>query len=255
MLRTKPTKNLTGITIQGDYNDFKDLVDSIYGIVGLDEEPKDFYYGVKTRLLGICYDIRHAFMGDRDIVLEDNGMYKENMKAHGIITPTQNVYYSVDILFPEAIFVAISVPYMYCFSRHYYGTRALKSKIEMVSGSFAKFVRDKANLDVLFAGIWEALGEVIGNDELEKISKLLENSSEEYDDYVVHYIDKCNVEYLKTAVEKRKDKIKHITKRIIKKPDSYYSMESDLKHWSKVYKTSIYDLTVPEIVYPEEIEW
>ena len=77
----------------------------------------------------------------------------------------------------------------------------------MPSGSFAKFVRDKANLDVLFAGIWEALGEVIGNDELEKISKLLENSPEEYDDYVVHYIDKCNVEYLKTAVEKRKDKI------------------------------------------------
>lgn len=74
MLQTKPTEHLAGITIQGDYKDFYELVESIYRITGLDDDQTEIYYGVKNRLLGICYDIRHAIMGDRDIVLEDNGM-------------------------------------------------------------------------------------------------------------------------------------------------------------------------------------
>lgn len=69
ILQTKPTEHHMGITIQGDYNDFSELVDSIYSIIGLGEESDDMYYGVKNRLLGICYDIRHAYQGDRNVVL------------------------------------------------------------------------------------------------------------------------------------------------------------------------------------------
>lgn len=116
ILQTKPTEHLMGITIQGDYNDFSELVDSIYSIIGLGEESDDMYYGVKNRLLGICYDIRHAYQGDRNVVLVDNNMDKDKMKWHEQITPEQNVYYSVEVLLPKAIFVAAVVPNMYSFS-------------------------------------------------------------------------------------------------------------------------------------------
>lgn len=116
ILQTKPTEHLMGITIQGDYNDFSELVDSIYSIIGLGEESDDMYYGVKNRLLGICHDIRHAYQGDRNVVLVDNNMDKDKMKWHEQITPEQNVYYSVEVLLPKAIFVAAVVPNMYSFS-------------------------------------------------------------------------------------------------------------------------------------------
>ena len=61
MLRIKPTKHLTGITIQGDYNDFYELVHSIYRITGHDEDKNDMYYGVSNSLLGLCYEIRQVY--------------------------------------------------------------------------------------------------------------------------------------------------------------------------------------------------
>ena len=38
VLQTKPTEHLAGITIQGDYKDFYELVESIYRITGLDDD-------------------------------------------------------------------------------------------------------------------------------------------------------------------------------------------------------------------------
>ena len=257
MLHTKPTEHLTGITIQGDYNDFFELVESIYRITGLDDNRTSFYYGVKNRLLGICYDIRHAFMGDRDIVLEDNGMREDIMKWHKQITPTQNVYYSVEVLFPEAIFVAASVPKMYVFSSAYYGTKGKRTdmNVQLPQIPYSDYIRDKANLDVLCAGIWQALGEVIGNEELEKIIHLMQSTDESFIYYATHYIDKCNIELLKTDVEKRKDKLRNIAKRIVKKTQAYINMEADLRYWAKEYKTTIYELHDPKVEYPEDFEW
>ncbi len=256
MLQTKPTEHLTGITIQGDYNDFYDLVESIYSMVGSEQIQGDetLYYGVKNRLLGVCYDIRHAFMGDRDLVLEDNGMNQEIMKWHAQITPTQNVYYSVNILFPEAIFVAASVPQIYPFSSLYYGVRGKRAEMG-IAMPYADYVRDKANLDVLCAGIWQALGTVVGDEELEKIIRLQQRIDDDYMHYATQYIDKCNVELLKTQVSKRKDKLRNIAKRIVKKTQAYYNLKDDLEYWAQEYGTSIYDLEDPRIQYPQDIEW
>lgn len=178
-------------------------------MTGLGDDQTEIYYGVKNRLLGICYDIRHAFMGDRDIVLEDNGMREDIMKWHEQITPTQNVYYSVEVLFPEAIFVAASVPKMYIFSSVYYGAKGKRTDMD---------------------------------DQLPPIP---------YSDY----IDKCNIELLKTDVEKRKDKLRNIAKRIVKKPQAYMNMEADLRYWAKEYKTTIYELHDPKVEYPDDFEW
>lgn len=255
MLQTKPTEHLMGITIQGDYNDFSELVDSIYSITRLEEDSKDMYYGVKNRLLGICYDIRHAYQGDRHVVLVDNNMDKDKMMWHEMITPEQNVYYSVEVLFPEAIFVAAAVPNMYIFSDKYYGSHANKSEMNIPPVPFSNLMRDKANLDVLCSGIWQALGRVIGDEELEKIIHSYHLARESYMDYATHYIDKCNIELYKTAVDKRKDKLRNIAKRIVKKPQAYFSMEQNLKYWAKEYKTTIYALEDSKLEYPEEIDW
>jgi hypothetical protein len=255
MLQSKPTEHLMGITILGDYNDFSELVDSIYRITGPEEGSADGYYGVQNRLLGLCYDIRHAYQGDRDVVLVDNNMDKNKMKWHEMITPEQNVYYSVEVMFPEAIFIAASVPEMYLCADRYYGSRADKLGTHIPPTLFSNLMRDKANLDVLCSVIWQALGKVIGDDELEKVIHSYHLSRDSYIGYATQYIDKCNIELYKTPVDKRKDKLRNIAKRIVKKPQAYFSMEQNLKYWAKEYKTSIYELKDPRLEYPEEMEW
>lgn len=258
MISAMPTKNLTGITIQGDHDDFYELMESMHRLYGADDfQETDLFFGVKNRLLGICYEIRHASMGNRDVFLQENGMSKELMKWHNIKTPTQNVYFSVNLLFPEAIFMAVSAPKVYFFSASSYGENGkfLAKNQYFASFPYSDYLRDKANIDIFCAAVWQALGSVIGDEELEKIINLAQRTKENYVNYATHYIDKCNIELIKADPEKRKSKLKNIAKRIIKKPTGYNNLEEDLKYWAKEYNTSIYELELPDIEYPDDIEW
>ena len=68
-------------------------------------------------------------MGTREVALEDNGMDAEKMKWQQLITPEKNVYYSVNVLFPEAIFIAVAVPHIYSLSSVYYGSRGRRAPL------------------------------------------------------------------------------------------------------------------------------
>ena len=258
MISAKATENLAGITLEGDYDDLHEIVKSIYRMTGLEEDYEDDYWSVKNRLLGVCYDIRHAFMGDREVKLVDNGVHEEIMKWHSMILPRQEVHFSVNILFPEAVFVALSVSEIYAQSRQYYGKRSKKQQEneEFPSEKYSYYVRDKAVLDTLSAVILGALAEVIGDDELEKLFKLRGHQyGDIFFDYATQYVDKCNIEYLKTAPEKRKDKLRNIAKRFVQQPDAYKNMKRDLEYSAKQYGCSFHELHDSKMEYPEEIEW
>lgn len=108
MISIKNTPNLAGVVISGDFDDFYSLVDAFYEIT-IDEysEKHQQFIGVSTRVLGLCYDIRHAYQGDREIELVDNNMTDGKMKWHSIITPKNNVYYQCNYLYPEMFFVML----------------------------------------------------------------------------------------------------------------------------------------------------
>lgn len=254
MLQMKPTEHLLGIIVQGDYNDFSELVESIYRITGLEESYNDSFFGVKNRLLGLCYDIRHAYQGDRNVVLVDNNMNRDKMSWHKIKTSEKNVYYSVEIFFPEAIFIAASVPFMYLVSKKYYGSHAKKNEFNIPPLPFSDYMRDKAVLDVLCSGFWQALGQVIDENELEKIIRLYNKSSECYTNYVTPFIDQCNIELLRTNTEKRRAKLRSIAKKIITKPQAYFNLEQEYKREAKEQKVSVYELKDPLLFYPEKID-
>ena len=258
MISAKPTENLTGITVEGSFDDFYEITDSIYRMTGFEEDYDDLYWGVKNRLLAVCYDIRHAYMGDRKVKLVDNGVHDEMMKWHSMVLPKQEVHYAVKFLFPEAVFVALSAPELYLWSRRFYGQRTQKQEdaAEFPPLKYAEYIRDKAVIDTLLAVIFEALGEVIGDDELENLFRLRENHRDNtFFNYATQYVDKCNLEYLRTIPEKRKDKLRNIAKRFINQPTSYKNLKSDFEYSAKQYGCSIHELYDPKMEYPEEIEW
>lgn len=119
MLRIEDTKNMIGITIHGDYEDLKALHRAI-------SDYLTFYYehqeaGMPNHcyetILGLCYDIRHAYQGDRNIESVDNNHENIAMMASCIYDidekATQrtrnkykhgNLYFNVEVLYPWAIY-------------------------------------------------------------------------------------------------------------------------------------------------------
>lgn len=259
MISAKPTENLAGITIEGDYEDFYEIVESIYRMTGFEESYDDCCWSIKNRLLGICYDIRHAFMGDRDIKLVDNGVHDEMMKWHSMILPKQEVHFSVNVMFPEAVFVALSAPELYVWQSQYYRKKSKRQEENATfppTHKYSNYIRDKAVIDTLSAVILGAFAEVIGDDELEKLFKVRGHKYEDiFLNYATQYVDKCNIEYLKTAPEKRKDKLRNIAKRFVQQPDAYKKMKRDLEYSAKQYGCSLHELHDPKLEYPKEIEW
>ena len=78
MIFAKVTPNYTGIAIYGDFLDFENLYEALHTVVGTEEDYVS-YESARIRVLGVCYDIRHALMGDREFEFVDNGM-DEDMK-------------------------------------------------------------------------------------------------------------------------------------------------------------------------------
>jgi len=261
MISAAATENLTGIILEGDYRDLSEMVDSIYRITGFDDDYDSPYWSVKNRLLGLCYDIRHAYQGDRSVKMVENGNNEGLMKVHSMIAPKENLYYSVEILFPEALFVALSAPELKYLSRQNYGSyarkRYLKTKDEfLIVNKYAHYGRDLAMIDLLSGVILSALAEVIGDGEFEKVMNLRKHGYELlYKEYAAQYVDKCNIEYIKTPLEKRKDKLRNIAKRLIKKNDSYYKLYNDLQYSAKLKKCSIHMLHDSRNEYPDDFEW
>ena len=230
MIQAKVTKNLTGISIQGDYDDFNDLVNAIYRMTGVDCNEAGLYGEVNMRLLGLCYDIRHAYMGDREVVLKDNVLNEELKEEKGIKNCNQNIYHSVNILYPEALFLALAIPNIFISCKYYYyGKRDECDQEFKMFSSNSDYLKDKALLTLLSAVIFQSLEEVIGSDEFNKVYKLIKNSREYYMHYVTQYVDYCNLEFLKTDINKRKDKLIDITKKFIKPSKEYQRMEKRIK--------------------------
>jgi hypothetical protein len=91
MIYVKNTPQNAGVAIYGDFMDFERLYDSLHNVVG-DEDEFISYETARMRVLGVCYDIRHALMGDREIEFVDNGMDEAKMRWLSAITPDKNVY-------------------------------------------------------------------------------------------------------------------------------------------------------------------
>lgn len=77
MIFAKPTKFNTGLTIYGDFADFTSLYTGIHEIA--DEENNLGEVG--EYILGLAYEIRHAYQGNRMTLKMEGGTMKEPMQA------------------------------------------------------------------------------------------------------------------------------------------------------------------------------
>lgn len=107
MIKASHTPNMTGVLLSGEPEDFRMLYDSLHKIVGRTGE--DLTDGPVLRILGICYELRHAFMGHRNANYEEHGFNDEQLAFLSLVGPKQNLILSFETLWPEMLYVVFSL--------------------------------------------------------------------------------------------------------------------------------------------------
>lgn len=256
MISIENTENLTGVKISGDIHDLEALVDAFYAIsIDEDDTKNSRYYDNSNRVLGFCYDIRHASMGDRDIFLMENGMNRDIMTFQSQITPEKNVYFSVNYLYPEMFFVTAALNELI----EIYLSKNSKPKNEYRAAMNKAVIWDKhvAILRMLQSAFSEC---VHGTLTQAAFTRWLNIMNDRYNHVLLmcgHYLDYRNLEYLKLDKEKRLKKLSTEAKRIIEYTlDPVHDrIQSEAQSMAKMYGCSPSELVNLDHEYPEEIVW
>lgn len=113
MIKIRATKNLRGITLVGDYDDFGKLQDAVYVIADPEYNEILGYESCVNILLSLAYDVRHAKMGSRETEMVDNGssgwnLYEDGTKKLKSLSK-ENLYYRVNITMVTAVAIVLSL--------------------------------------------------------------------------------------------------------------------------------------------------
>lgn len=256
MITIKNTENLAGICISGDFNDLDKLVDAFY-VITIDEfsEKNKSHIAISTRVLGLCYDLRHAFQGDREVELVDNGMDEDKMKFHSIIAPRNNVYYKCNYLYPEMFFVMLAL------------NELVKLRIrELVKSKYVySNVLDKnaiwdgniATIRSFQAEFMKCVKEVLTEASFTRWLKFMNGDYINIEEIAGQYVDLQNIKYINMTKEKRLKNLATIAKRIaeFRSDTEHREIKEVVAEAAKEHGCCEGDIRLKGIEYPEEILW
>lgn len=256
MISIKNTENLAGVTISGDYNDLYNLVEAFHEItINEYSEKHQRYVEISTRVLGVCYDIRHAYQGDREVELVDNNMTEDKMKWHFIIVPKSNVYYSCNCLYPEMFFVMLAL------------NKLVELRIRDLTK--AKYIyREAMDKRVIWddtiaiirlfqAEFVQCVKSTFGKASFARWINVMNSDYIGIEDIAGQYIDLLNIRYIHMTKEKRLKSLPSIAKRI-----AQFRYDNDHKEIKEVVTEAAREygcepgfIRLQGIEYPEDFEW
>jgi hypothetical protein len=249
MIYIKNTPNYAGVAIYGDYLDFDNLYEALYDIVGGEDEYTG-YERVRIRVLGMCYDIRHALMGHREIEFVDNGLDEQKMKYLSIISSKKNLYLVVHVLWPEILFITMALNDLI---RIYANKRSRNSNNPMF---------DKRNIwDVSIAIVREfqavlakCIKGVVTEASYNRMFNLMIKDYNWLDGYLTQYVDIFNLQFLKMNKDNRRENISIIAKRLAEQGLDYQKLRDEVVQVARKNECSVDQIRL-KLEYPEEIIW
>lgn len=249
MIYAKNTPNNTGVAIYGDHIDFEGLYEALHTVVG-DEGEFSSYDAARMRVLGVCYDIRHALQGDREIELVDNGMDADKMKWMSVITPEKNVYLKINVLWPEMLFVTMALN---DFIRLYAGKKAKKS-YDVMMDRLNVWDESITHVRVFQSAIAKCIMETVTDASFRRMMNLMNKDFTWFNGYATQYLDILNCRFLDMTKEKRLKSIPTMAKRLAEYSDEYRQVKAEVVAAAKKYSTTEDNIRFQDD-YPEHIEW
>lgn len=233
------TPNSAGVTVHGDFLDINELYDALHAIVG-DEDEYPSYEAARIRVLGVCYDLRHALMGDREIEFIDNGMDADKMKRLSTITHEQNVYLKINVYWPEILFITMALNDFILLNKK-------KCKHPQWDSTIATVRK-------LQAAVVECVKQKVSDASHKRMMNMMIRDYTWFDHYITQYLDMLNCRFLAMDKEKRLKNIPTIAKRLAEQGDEYREVKSEVLAAARAYNCSENDISL-RLEYPEDIEW
>ncbi|MEA3422747.1 MAG: hypothetical protein U9Q80_02925 [Bacillota bacterium] len=264
MLKITNTENLTGITITGTYEDINELYESIGRVVGsgleIDNDSMPF-----IRILGVNYDLRHCFMGDREVTFVDNDYFSDLQKYHGKIHPETNVEFSVSIVWHEAMFAALALDdyiIIHEDDKRFKNKLAIPELHEMLIEEFHRNrYKDIAMVRLYQELIWEAFREATTDAAYKRLRKKSKEGQDvyyksfNYTDFTTQFITILEMKYIHTEPEKRSKLLATHIGKIIKQSDDYQKVAREVREVAHEHGISPGDVQYANEEWPEYLEW
>ncbi len=256
MIIIENTENLAGVSIMGDFNDLYRLVEELHQIV-IDESSVKHteFYNISIRILGLCYDVRHAYQGDRELVMVDNNINEETMKYHAQISPKTNLYYKCNYYYPEMFFVMIALNELVKIRTK----ELLKSAYTYNEAYHKKTVWDMtiATIRSFQAEFANCVQKTISPAAFARWLGYMNSDFWDFHQISDQYIDYLNVDYLNLDREKRLKKLTSYAKRIaeFRQDDDHSQIAEIVRAAANKHNCPVEEIILTSAEYPDEITW
>lgn len=238
MLTIRNTPNHAGVKISGDYFDLDGLNKAIYHVIG-DENKYHNYAGSRNRLLGIAYETRHAAQGDRNIEPVFNGLTEHTKKQHSFIAPDKNIYFSVEVLWPEILYATVALNDFVRLHREDVEFPDWDPELHLIR-HFQSLV-----LDCLHGQVPEEQYQLI----LKSFSQTPTVS-----DYAIQYIDFLNLKFIDMPKQQRENSLAAVAVKIAVQDNDYQAFRQQVLAAANPAKKAIHEIHF-KAEYPQEIDW
>ncbi|MHA6482843.1 DUF6904 family protein [Paenibacillus sp. strain BS8-2] len=240
MITVKSTEQHTGAVIEGDIRDMQALYDALHEVVG-EEGDYESYTGARLRVLGVCYDIRHALMGNREISLVENGIDREMMKRLNVITSDHNLYFNVRVLWPELLFVQMALNEFVLL----HTAKLTKKHYRGVMHKNAIWDTSIAAVRQFQATVLKGIESLVTPAVYTRITGYMVNDFTRCDRYTTQYVDVLNVEWIDTSPDKRLKLLSTMAKRLSDKGEAYKKLRVQVQASAKHFETTEQNISAP----------
>ncbi|MDO4797996.1 MAG: hypothetical protein Q4A01_08250 [Coriobacteriales bacterium] len=261
MLSVRMTPNLLGIEITGDYDELNRLYDAVWAVVGheYDQETGATEQGVimRTRLLALCYDLRKAYEAGRNIRYVDNGMDRDKAQYLELgLPPLQNLEYSVEVLYPEALYEVMLLGYLLSL----YQAKLVKRKsFSHYEANDPRVVFDPVCAEVRMyqSLVLEAVRERTSSNTFSRIRKKVTEGQDLVYDLYPQWVDIINIDWCDMTPKKRQSGLSTVARDIADHYSNieYLDLKRDIDAYVRETGASRDNVQLAGLDYPEEYDW
>ncbi|WP_237700082.1 DUF6904 family protein [Alicyclobacillus acidocaldarius] len=243
VLKAVNTPHHLGIEVSGDTEDFQTLYEALWNLAG-DEDQWSELEEARLRILAVCYDLRHALQGHREVEVYDNGLTPGMMRTWGRIGPRENVRFAFKILYPEALFV----------------TAALNDFLFIYTGPHGEAITSRAHADqmdlnIVYGRYFQTLvlrcaEEITSKSGFKRLRKALNTQFPWTYQYFSQYLDYLDDEFVQKRPERRGVILPTLVERMTSKGPEYQEIVNSILRYADEH-----GCTPDEVRFIDEIDW
>lgn len=252
MIRMEMTPNFTGVKISGTQEEFEEIVDAIYELIPDELSEDSRYYVISNRILGMCYDIRHAFMGDREIeIVRDKT--PEHLVDKDLPVEQTSFVVSDNFLYPELCYVVMALDVVI----EYRMRKLSKNRFMEHRDAQVRWDRTILLMRLFQSTFIDCMEKALTPKSFARLRNLIDGGGDRIQLMYGQYLDLKNFEFIDMTPEKRKTGLSVVVKRLVEYQNDpmYHALADSLQRGAEEHGASPHELQFDGLDYPDVIEW